>query len=280
MVRTRVEVGADPRRDGGRVAVHDERVDQRVAAAVGEVGVRPAQPPEVGRVVAQVQVGTVDGGPAERARRDRVGVEHHLLLGSEQRALPEDLAGEARVRRRGEVGVRARRALGGEGEHLRPERGEHPVLDGHALGVEDVEVVDDRVVRAAVLLRGLGMADADAEQEAAGVDRGDPVVRRRDLGGGRAPHVHDARGDGEAAGGVEQLLGEEQVRGRGPADPHRAVAERLDLLRQARGELVATPPDPDAAQFDGHVGANPPARPRIPVAGGRRGRGAGADPRT
>ena len=216
VVRAGVEVGADPGRDGGRVPVHDERVDQRVAAAVGEVGVRPAQPPEVARVVAQVQVGAVDGGPAERAGRDGVGVEHHLLLGGEQRALPEDLAGEARVRRRGEVGVRARRALGGQRQHLRPERGEHPVLDGHALGVEDVEVVDDRVVGAAVLLRGLGMADADAEQEAAGVGRGDPVVRRRDLGGGRAPHVHDAGGDGEAAGGVEQLLGEEQVRGREP----------------------------------------------------------------
>ena len=55
----------------------------------------------------------------------------------------------------------------------------------------------------------------------------------------------------------------------GPADPDRPVAERLDLLGQARGELVAAPPDPDAAEFDGHVCANPPAAAGIPVEPGR-----------
>ena len=264
MVRTGVEVRGDPVCHGGRVAVHDERVDQGVAAAVGEVGVGPAQAPEVARVVAQVQVRAVDGGPAERAGGDGIGVEHHLLLGRQQRPVAEDLAGLPGVVGGGQVRVRAGGALGGEREHLRAERGQRPVLDGHALGVEDVEVVDDRVVGAAVLLGGLRVADADAEQEAAGMGGGDPVVGRRDVLGGRGPHVDDAGGDGQVRGGVEQLLGEEQVGGRRPADPDRAVAERLDLLGETRGELVAAPPDPDAAEFDGHVGANPPGARHIP----------------
>src|SRR4029078_9647756 len=99
--------------------------------------------------------GAVDGGPAQRAGGDRVRAQHHLLLGGEQRSVAEDLPGVPGVLGGGEVGVGSGGALGGQREHLRAERRQRAVLDGHALGVEDVEVVDDRVVGAAVLLRRL-----------------------------------------------------------------------------------------------------------------------------
>ena len=87
------------------------------------------------------------------------------------------------VRRR-QVGVRACAALGRELEHLRSERGDHPPAGGHLRGVERVQVLDQHVVGLAVLVGVLGMPDADAEQEPAGVGVLDAVVRLGDLSAG------------------------------------------------------------------------------------------------
>ena len=106
------------------------RVDQAVAAAVGDVGLGEAVAQQVARVVAQPEVG---GGVGARvlARALGVGLDHHGQLGCHERVGPDPLAREARVLGRHEVGVGAERALGGEVEHLRPERGGDHLLARH-----------------------------------------------------------------------------------------------------------------------------------------------------
>ncbi len=73
VVGARVEVRADAGRDRRRVASSDERIDQRVAARAGQVGVAPPESAQVGRVVDEAEVGLVDLGTADRPStlRDR-----------------------------------------------------------------------------------------------------------------------------------------------------------------------------------------------------------------
>ena len=63
-----------------------------------------------------------------------VGLEHHHLLGRQDRVGAEDLASLGGVLDGHEVRVGARGLLGGQAQHLRPERGEH---GGRALGGPD-----------------------------------------------------------------------------------------------------------------------------------------------
>ena len=114
VVRARVQVRGDAACDRRRVAVHRERVDQRVTAAVGEVIVRPAQPAQVAEVVGQAEIRVLDPRAADGAGPLRVGLQDQLLLRGEQRPVAEDLPGLARVLRRDQVGVRARGPLGRE----------------------------------------------------------------------------------------------------------------------------------------------------------------------
>ena len=87
----------------------------------------------------------------------------------------------------------------------------------HAVLVELVEVLDERVDRLAVLLVGLGMADADAEQEPAGVGRLDAVERLGDRPGVGRPDVDDAGG---------HLQRRRRRRGSVPPSPVRRPASR------------------------------------------------------
>ncbi len=86
---------------------------------------------------------------------------------------------------------RSRRQL----QHLRAEGGHHTAVLRYAVLVEFVEIVGQRLDRLAVLLVRLGVADADAEDEAARVGLLDPVERL----GGRArfggPDVDDPGGE-------------------------------------------------------------------------------------
>ena len=68
VVRARLQVRGDPAGDRRRVAVHRQRVEQRVAAAVGQVGLGPAQPEQVAAIVGQAQVQELRDLPLAKAR--------------------------------------------------------------------------------------------------------------------------------------------------------------------------------------------------------------------
>jgi hypothetical protein len=74
------------------------------------------------------------------------------------------------------TGAAARREL----EHLRTQRRDDSAVLRHAVLVELVEVAGERVKGLDVLMSNLGVADADAEQEAAGVGLVDAVKRLGD----------------------------------------------------------------------------------------------------
>ena len=84
----------------------------------------------------------------------------------------------------------------------------------YSAAVELVEVRRERLIRGVVARLRLGVAGADAEQEAPGVGCGEAVIGRRHLVSGRVPDVDDVRGDGEVFGDVEQALGNGEIRGR------------------------------------------------------------------
>src|SRR3954462_10252203 len=85
----------------------------------------------------------------------------------------------------------------------------------------------------------------DAATSVAGADHmfTMPVVTARRLVASSSSSARNRSAEGGPAGGKGAGGGD-------PADQDGAVAEGLDLLREARGELIPTPPDPDAAQFD------------------------------
>ena len=127
---------------GRLVAPDDQRVDEAVAAAVGDVVVGEAEPPPVVGVVGQAEV----GGEVQASGRPSsvgIGVQHDALLGRHQAVGADRLAGDARVLGRDEVGVRPGGARAGELEHLRPEGGEHPVGRGERR-IGGVEAVEER----------------------------------------------------------------------------------------------------------------------------------------
>jgi hypothetical protein len=83
VISARLQVRGDAAGDRLRIAVQDQRIDQRVATAVGEVGVGPAQPAQVAEVVGQAEVRLLHPRPADGAGPLGVGFQHHLLLGRE-----------------------------------------------------------------------------------------------------------------------------------------------------------------------------------------------------
>ena len=77
----------------------------------------------------------------------------------------------------------------------------------------------------------LGVADADAQQEAAGIDLVDPVERLGDGSRVRGPDVDDAGGHLQRGGLFEDGLHPVQLGRRRTADPNGTVTQRLDVLR-------------------------------------------------
>jgi hypothetical protein len=130
--------------------------------------------------------------------------------------------------------MRACGALRGQLEHLRAERGDHATVLRHAVLVEHVEVLVQRIDGLEVLLMRLGVADADAEQEAARVSLVDAVEGVGDGSGVRRPDVDDARRDLQRGGLLEDRFDPVQLGRRGTAHPYGAVAQRLDVLRLFR----------------------------------------------
>jgi hypothetical protein len=101
------------------------------------------------------------------------------------------------------------RALGGEVEHLRTQRGGDALVarDRRLRRVEAVEECPHGRQRPCVVARGLGMPDADAEQEAAGELAGQLRVLRRHVSGLVLPDVEDPRGDRDLPGRLQVRAG-------------------------------------------------------------------------
>ena len=83
--------------------------------------------------------------------------------------------------------------------------------------------------------------------------RDDAMIRLGEFGGIRHPDVHDAGGQHDRLGGVEQSLRFKEIGGRRAAEPDRAVPEPLDLHGQCFVDLGAASPDSELTQ---------PIRPR------------------
>ena len=267
MVRARVQVRGDAAGDRRRVAVHRERVDQRVTAAVGEVSVRPAQPAQVAEVVGQAEIRVLHPRAADGAGPLRVGLQDQLLLRGEQRPVAEDLPGLTRVLRRDEVGVRTPGPLRREPQNPGAEGRQDPAPDRDLEVIELVQVADERGVGALILPGGFGVPDPEAEQEAARVPGGDPVVGGAHGRGIVLPHVDDPGGHGDVLRGVQQMLHDGQVTRRGAAHPDGSVPEGFHFGHDLRGEPRGVPPDTDLAQFDAHATDSPPGRSFIPSSG-------------
>lgn len=186
MVRTGLQVLAQPCGNAGVVAGDDQIVDEAVASPVVEIGVGIAKAEQVSAVVHQAEIRCFDGRSADPPRLDRVGAEHDALLWRKQGTGAEDRARGFAVRGSGQVWMRAARAFAGEGHDSRPERREHDPIARNSRGLKGVEVGDQRRVGFRRLnAPAFRVAGADAEQQTPGMPRLDPQKRRGELAGGR-----------------------------------------------------------------------------------------------
>ena len=218
---------------------------------------------QVAGVVRHPQVG-LGVGPRFRPAVLGVGVHDDRDLGGEQRAVADPLAGQARVLDGREVRVCAKRSLGGELEHLRPERRDDALVAGHRrVGVvEPVEEVAHLRERLLVPAGRLRMPNPDPEQEALAEVAAQVGVTGRDVRRLVAPHVQDAGGDGQRGGRLE-------VRARlherwAPSQPERPEAERLDLCQRAHSLLVAAPDSNPSERHASEIGTCQPLPALVP----------------
>ena len=98
------------------------------------------------------------------------------------------------------------------------------------------------------------MANADTEQEPAGVLGVDPLVRLRDRRRVVGPHVHDRGGHDDHGGGVEGALDEPEIGQHPPpqAQPGSTEAECLRLGHEAHAGVVVVgrvEPCPEGAEL-------------------------------
>jgi hypothetical protein len=145
-------------------------------------------------------------------------------------ARSDELARLGGVLGRGQVGVRTRAAPGGQLEHLWSQRGDDTAVLGHAVLVELVEVVGERVEGLLVFGVRLGVAHADAEQEPVGERLVDAVEGLRDGSRRGGPDVDDAGGHLQRGGGLENGFDPVEFSGWRTADPDGAIAQRFDFL--------------------------------------------------
>src|SRR5438552_2758438 len=226
-----------------RTGGHVELVDELVAAALGEVRIAPAEAPQVVHVVVELEV-ALHVAPRGRARGHGVLIQHGCLLHCQERTCAELLARDRGVLDRHEVRMRTQRALRGEPQHLRPERGEHP---GHLDLRSDVRSGIHRVEVAAHVLEwtrvglstrldGWRVTHAKPKQEATGI-RVDQRARSVRHGHGVArPDVGDAGRDDELRRCAEQ---EARVRERLLTAEAFRYPERSEPERLKRAHVVA-----------------------------------------
>ena len=134
-----VEMLLDPCGGSRRVTVADEGVDERLAAALGEVVLAPPEAAQIGEVVAQLEVRLGHDPPGEVSGLVRVGLDHDLLLRREQGVLAEQFACLAGVLGCGQIRMRTRAAAPGQRQHLRAKSGERTLVLRGVFLVEDIE---------------------------------------------------------------------------------------------------------------------------------------------
>ena len=184
-------------------APRNDGVDQSITSAVVELVGGESLPHEVVAIVRLCEI-SAEMHPGDAPGFAGIGLEQHLLVGRENLVRTEDRARARRVIGRDEVGVRTVGLLGGEGQHLRTERGEQtPVARGRRVrtegrGIHAVEIRPHRRQRFGVrataqILDEPRMTHAQAQHETIGkrlveraltVDRRHciTVVDRRDTG--------------------------------------------------------------------------------------------------
>src|SRR5829696_7047933 len=219
-----------PCRYGIGSAVGDYSIHQTITTRFGDFFITEPETFPAVEVIRQVEV-NLERLAADLTRLFRVGGQHDLVLGGDERVGAEQFASVRGVFGCRQVRVRTCAAPRRQLEHLRTERRDHPAAFRHAVLVELVEVLGERIVGLAVLVSRLGMPDADAQQEAARIGLVDAVEGLGDGSGLRGPDVDDARGDLQRGGLLEDRFDPIQLGRRRSADPHGAIAQRLDVLR-------------------------------------------------
>ncbi len=247
------------------VAPRDQRVDELVAAAAGEIVFAEAQPPEVVGVVGQRQVPR-EGLAAEPAGLAGVLLEKDELLGRKQLSGPQDRAGPKRVLHRHEirmctVGNRRRELQHRRSESAEQTRERHRRSRAGVLGhVHRLEIRthgrDGPPVR--VTTRGdlRRVANAHPEHEAARIRLCDGVGARDHRHRIAHPDVRDPAGDHDPLRGrqqegpvAERLLAVVRL-----AVPESPVPELLDLDCNVTFDCGGHPtesPEPDADASEG-----------------------------
>ena len=99
--------------------------------------------------------------------------------------------------------MRARRPARGQAQHPRAKCGKHQIRSRHPVAEQHIDIAGERLVGPRVLLDGLAVARAHAEQEPARVAGLHAGEGRRHLAGIALPHVHDARRHREPGRRVE-----------------------------------------------------------------------------
>src|SRR5688572_6241767 len=121
MIRAVREMLLDARADRICVAPGDDRVHQRVAALARQIGVAPADAPQVVRIVVERQV-ALHMLARRRTGGARVFREDRGLFDGKERSRTELLARERGVLDGDEIWMRAERALRRESKHPRAKR--------------------------------------------------------------------------------------------------------------------------------------------------------------
>src|SRR5215470_18712264 len=119
MIGAGLDISVELLDDGVQVAPEHEVVDEPVAAAVGDVLLRVAQPAELRNVELAVQV-NVQVFARDRAGLVGVGLEQHGVFDTQERVRPEDLPRLCGVCRGDLVAKGAGRTVASQLEHLGP----------------------------------------------------------------------------------------------------------------------------------------------------------------
>ena len=233
----------------------------------GDVVLGPAEPQQVGGVVAQAEVGLVDGRPADGAGALRVGVQHDLVLRGQQHARAEQLAGLAGVLGGGQVRVGARGALRGDLAAPSARAPPAPGPDRHLGRVERVQVLDHRGVglRYSLVASGWPMPTPSRNRPGCAARSGGRTARPPPRAVAHMLTMPVATAIRSVAASSDSAS--RRSAGRRTPDPDRAVAELLDLGAPAR---ASSPPAdrqmPYLTQFDSHETRNTRCGPSIPAA--------------
>src|SRR5262249_10939900 len=122
MVSAGSEMFVNPRLDRFQVSPGDHRINQPIAASVGEIGFSKSQSQKVIGVIRQRKVERKELS-RRRACLSRIRFQNDSLLRTQERSCTQQLSGLGCVLWSGVVWMCAVGTLRGESQHLRPQRG-------------------------------------------------------------------------------------------------------------------------------------------------------------